>query len=75
VSGIILFGFKEKNNVDNTPMSIVAAKQCCIKPRPFAVKGPMSCEGTELGQLTQTGQWDIPYHVTSSGRSSEGGGS
>jgi len=41
-----------RNNVDNTPMFIVAAKQCCTEPEPFSVKGPGSWEGTELGQLT-----------------------
>jgi len=54
---------------------IAAAKQCCTEPRPFSEKGPRSWEGTELGQLTQTVQRDIPYHMTSCRRSSEGGGS
>lgn len=31
---------KKKNNVDNTPVLIVAAKQCCIEPRPLAANGP-----------------------------------
>ena len=45
-----MFWFCEENNVDNTSMFIVAAKQCCTEPRPFSVKGPRSWEGTELGQ-------------------------
>jgi len=44
---------------------IAAAKQCCTEPRTFSEKGPRSWEGTELGQLTQTDQSDIPYHMTS----------
>lgn len=33
-----MFKLEEKNNIDNTPMLTVAAKQCCTKPRPFAVR-------------------------------------
>jgi len=40
-------------------MLIVAAEQCSIELRLFPVKGPRSWEGTELGQLTLTGQRDI----------------
>jgi len=47
-------------------MFIVAVKQHFTEPRPFAAKYPRSWEGTELGQLTQTGQRDIPYNMTSS---------
>jgi len=53
----------------------VVAKQCCTEPRPFSVNCPRSWEGTELGQLTETGQRDIPYHMTSCRRSFEGDGS
>jgi len=42
-------------------MFTVAAKQGCTEPRPFSAKGPRSWEGTELGQLTSTGQGDVPY--------------
>lgn len=44
-------------------MFIVAAKQSCTEPRLFSVKGPSRWEGTELGQLTKTGQQDIPYLI------------
>ena len=30
------FWFWEKNSVDNTAMSVAAAKQCCTEPRPSA---------------------------------------
>jgi len=53
-----------------TQIFIAAAEQCCTEP----MKGPGSWEGTELRQLTETDQRDIPYPMTSSGRSSEGGG-
>jgi len=33
-----MFWFYEKNNVDNTPLFIVAAKQYCIGSRPFLTK-------------------------------------
>jgi len=33
-------------------MFVAATKQCCTESRPFSAKGPGSCEGTELGQLT-----------------------
>ena len=70
-----MFWFQEKNNADNTLMFIVSAKQCCTEPRPFSAKGTKSWEGTELGQLTETGQRDIPYHTASRRRTSEGCGS
>jgi len=54
-------------------MLIVVAKQGCMEPRLFTEKGPRSWEGTELGQLTKTGQKDIPYHMTSSSKSFEEG--
>jgi len=44
-----MFWFQEKKSVDNTPRFTVAAKQCYTEPRPFAVKGSRSWEGTELG--------------------------
>ena len=47
-----MFWFWDKNNVGNTPVFIVAAKQNGMEPRTFAVKGPRSWVGTELGQLT-----------------------
>jgi len=31
----------------------------------WAARGTGSWEGTQLGQQTQTGQRDIPYHMTS----------
>jgi len=40
--------------------------------RARAILSKGSWEGTELGQLIQTGQRDIPYHMTSSRRSFEG---
>lgn len=43
---------RRKTNADDTLMFIAAAKQCSTEPRPFSVKGPRSCEGTELAQLT-----------------------
>ena len=55
-----MFWLKEKNDVDNKLMFIVPAKQCCTEPRPFTERDPRSWEGTELGQLTQTGQRVIP---------------
>ena len=67
-----MFWFKEKNNIYGTPVFTVAAKQRCTGPRPFSVKG---WEGTELGQLTYTGQRDILCHMTSCRRSFERGGS
>ena len=54
-------------------MFTAAAKQCCTEPRPLSVEGPRSWEGTELGQLTESGQRDIPYHLKASGRSLEKG--
>ena len=48
-SGMMLcFGSRKTNNIDNTPIFIVAAKQCYTGPRTF----PRSWEGTEQGQLT-----------------------
>lgn len=49
---MLSFWFQKKNNVDNTLMFIVVAKQSCIEPRLFSVKGIRSWEGTELGQIT-----------------------
>lgn len=46
-----MFQFLKKND-DNTLMFIDAANECGIHARPFSAKGPKSCEGTELGQLT-----------------------
>lgn len=48
---LLVLGVKQ---FDNTLMYIVAAKRCYTKPKPkpLLVKGPRSCEGTELGQLT-----------------------
>lgn len=54
-------------------MFAVAAQQCCPEPRPFAAKDPGIWEGRELGQLTESGQRDIPWPVTSSRRIFEGG--
>jgi len=58
-----------------TPLFIVAAKQCCTERRAFVVKGPRSGEGTELGELTETGRIGISCHMTPRGRSFEGRGS
>lgn len=48
---LLCFGTRRKKNVDNKPMFIDSAKQCCTEPRPLSVKGLKSCEGTELEQL------------------------
>jgi len=56
-------------------MFTVTAKQHYTEPKPFPVKGPRSWEGTELGQLTETSQRDIPYPGTSCRWNSEGVGS
>ena len=39
---ILCFGSMRKNSVDNTPVFIVAAKQCCTELRPFSEKVPKS---------------------------------
>jgi len=45
-------------------MFIGAAKQHCIEPRQFSVKGPRSWEGTELGQLTNWLKgYTMPYDI------------
>ena len=57
-------------------MFIVSEKQTWTEPRPFSAKlSRRSWAETKLGQLTSTGQRDIPYHMTSSGRRFNGGGS
>ena len=57
-------------------MFIVSEKQTWTEPRPFSAKlSRRSWEETKLGQLPSTSQRDIPYHMTSSGRGFEGGGS
>lgn len=45
-----MFCFWEKNNANNTPMIIVAGKQCYKEPRQFSEKGLRSWKETE--QLT-----------------------
>jgi len=70
-----MFWFQEENNVANTLMFVGAAQQCCPEPRPFAAKEPCSWDGRELGQLTESSQRDIPWHMRSSRRSFEGVGS
>jgi len=56
------------NNVDNILMFLVVAKQSRTLQL-LTLAWPSRCtgsgEGTQLGQLTQTGQRDIPYHMTS----------
>jgi len=54
-----------------TLMFTVAAKQCCTEPRAFTAKGARSGGGNSI--RTENGQRDIPYRVTSHGRSFEGG--
>ena len=55
---------------------LVSEKQTWTEPRPFSAKlSRRTREETKLGQLTSTSQRDIPYHMTSSGRGFEGGGS
>ena len=57
-------------------MFIVSDKQSCTEPRPFSAKlSRRSWEETKGGQLMSTGQRDIPYHMTSSGRGFGRGGS
>ena len=57
-------------------MFIVSDKQSCTEPRPFSAKlSRRSWEETKGGQLMSTGQRDIPYHMTSSGRGYGRGGS
>ena len=43
----LCFGSRTENNVDNTLMFVVAAKQHCREPRPLSEKGPRRWEGTE----------------------------
>lgn len=50
-----------ENNVDNTMMFILAAKQSCTEPSPFSHKGPRSWRGRELGQQTSSDQRDISW--------------
>ena len=57
-------------------MFTISEKQTWTEPRPFSAKlSRRSWEETKLGQLPSTSQRDIPYHMTSSGRGFEGGGS
>ena len=57
-------------------MFIVSEKQTWTEPRPFSAKlSRRSWEESKLRQLMSTGQRDIPYHMTSSGRRFNGGGS
>ena len=72
---MLCFLFQEKNNVGNTLMFMVAAKQCCKEARLSLGKETRSWEGTELGQLTETGQRGILYHMISSGSFGGGGSS
>jgi len=56
----------------NTPMFIVATKQCCTRAKAILSKGPKELEGNR----SRTAELrDIPYHMTSSRRSLEGSGS
>jgi len=61
-----VFWIWDENNADNTLMFLVVARQ----PRnfqPLTLAWPAGCtgiwEGTQLGQLTQTGQRDIVFHI------------
>ena len=58
----LCFGSRTENNVDNTLMFVVAAKQHCREPRPLSEKGPRSWEGTELGQLLSKGIFHTVWH-------------
>jgi len=60
-----LFWFWEKNSVDNRGMCKVAAKWCCVEPRPFTVKGPRSLggNGIRIDELNLPKGYSIPYGI------------
>ena len=90
VAGIVLcFGFSMRRKLIATTENISVLSSVYIKPRTFQLlmpsqqegrRGTRSREGTQPGQLTQTGQRNTPYHVMSCpvyklGGVGQGGGS
>ena len=66
-----MFWVQYEKNADNTLMFSVVAKQCLYQVKDFSasdaqparrLEGHKELEGTQPGQLTQTGQRGIPYH-------------
>ena len=51
-----MFWFWEESSVDNTPPMLIVQLSMLHRAKPFSAKDPRSWEGTELGQLTSTGQ-------------------
>jgi len=63
-----VFWIWDENNVDNILMVLVIARQSStfqLLMLAWASRCMGSWEGTQLGQLTQTGQRDILFHMTS----------
>jgi len=70
-----MFWICADNGVDNTGMFLLLLSSAHRESRPFLLLTPpcqwigwgytRSWDGTQLGQLTQTGQRNIPYHMTS----------
>jgi len=71
-----VFWIWDENNVGNTLMFLVVARQSRTFQLLNAARCTGSWEGTQLRQLTQTGQKDTPRHTTSRSayKLREGGG-
>ena len=64
---MLCFGSRKTNNIDNTPIFIVAAKQCYTEPRLF--EGPKELGGNRIrtADLNRLKGYSIPCDIKQKG--------